>query len=173
MTKLGWLAAGISTSIITIVGSLLSLKAAESAESVKITCESKTSIPTVVATFYNQDVSQTKPILSFSSKYFSDTEAFQHCQSTAGKLHTFYTQNKMNYLASDAIDGKPVVCAVQRRGLRCDSYNSDILFSLNKPVNQNELLYDMLGNNFKGSKPPSSRTVSRIYTDLRPLWWPF
>jgi hypothetical protein len=79
----------------------------------------------------------------------------------------------MNYLASDTIKGKPVVCAVERRGLSCDSYNSDVLFSLNQPISPGELLYNMLGEDFKGSKAPSSRTVSRIYTDLRPLWWPF
>jgi hypothetical protein len=79
----------------------------------------------------------------------------------------------MNYLASDTVKGKPVICAVERRGLSCDSYNSDILFSLDRSISPSELLYNMLGEDFKGSKAPSARTVSRIYTDLRPLWWPF
>ena len=173
MTKLSCLAVMISTSIVAIIGSFLPFTTAQAAESVKVTCESKASIPTVIATFSNQSVSQATPILSFSSKYFSAAQASQYCQSTASKLHTFYSQNRMNYLASDAIDGKPVVCAVERRGRSCDSYNSDILFSLNRSINPNELLYNMLGKDFKGSKLPSSRTISRIYTDLRPLWWPF
>lgn len=173
MTQLSCLTATISTYIVAVVGSFLSFTAAEAAESVKVTCELQASTPTVIATFSNQNVSQATPILSFPSEYFSTSQASQDCQGTASKLHTFYSQNKMNYLASDAIDGKPVVCAVERRGLSCDSYNSDILFSLNQSINPNELLYKMLGNDFKGSKPPSSRTISRIYTDLRPLWWPF
>ncbi|MBE9047162.1 hypothetical protein IQ255_22640 [Pleurocapsales cyanobacterium LEGE 10410] len=139
---------------------------------VEVSCDRQTSIPTVVATLSSQETSQVTPILSFLPQYFSPNEALLNCIDTAEKLHTFYNQDRMNYLASDTIEQKPVVCAVERRGLSCDSYSSEILFSLTEPVNPTELLYNMLGNNFKGSRLPSSRTVSRIYTDLRPLWWP-
>ena len=140
---------------------------------VGVTCEQKASVPTVIATLSNQKVSQAKSILSFLPQYFSSTEGINLCQKTAEKLNTVYSQNRMNYLASDTIEGQPVVCAVERRGLSCDSYNSEVLFSVNQSVNPTELLYNMLGGDFKGSKVPSTRTVSRIYTDLRPLWWPF
>lgn len=140
---------------------------------VSVTCEQQGAIPKVIATLSNQETSQVTTILSFLPEYFSDQEASQECQNTATKLNTFYNQGKMNYLASDIINEKPVVCAVERRGLGCDSYNSGVLFSLNKPVSPTELLFNMLGSNFKGSKLPTSRTVSRIYTDLRPQWWPF
>ena len=147
-------------------------KSGQAAKEVKVTCDRQT-VPTVTVTFSHNEVSQITPILSFFPEYFSKEEALNHCTNTAEKLNIFYSRGRMNYLASDAIDRKPVVCAVERRGLSCDSYSSEILFSLDKPVSPTELLYNMLGENFKGDRLPSSRTVSRIYTDLRQPWWPF
>ena len=148
-------------------------KEAGATNAVRVSCNLQDSVPTVIATLSNRGTSQVAPILSFLPQYFSPETAISNCQNTANKLNTFYSLEQMNYLASDTIDRQPVVCAVERRGLGCDSYNSEILFSIAKPVNPTELLYNMLGENFKGSQVPPSRTVSRIYTDLRPLWWPF
>ena len=148
-------------------------KPVKAANAIDISCDLQGSIPTVVITFSKQNSSQTSPILSFLPQYFSSKEIKDGCQSTAQKLNAIYSKGRMKYLASDTIEQKPVVCAVERRGLRCDNYSSEILFSSNKPVDPTELLYNMLGDNFKGSHPPSSRTVDRIYTDLRPQWWPF
>lgn len=173
MSNLGFL-----TNIITIptlaLATIVSFpQLGKASTTVKVTCEQGTSTPTVIATFSNRERSQVTPILSFLPQYFSPQEATANCHSTASKLNTFYNQNQMNYLASDTVNKQPVVCAVERRGLSCDSYNSEVLFSLAKSVSPTKLLYDMLGENFKGSQLPSSRTVSRIYTDLRPFWWPF
>ncbi|MEL6930048.1 MAG: COP23 domain-containing protein [Cyanobacteria bacterium J06600_6] len=170
MSQLSYLA--ISTSIAVLAGSTFFAKPA-AANLVSVSCEQQASVPTVTATLSNHSVSQMTSVLSFLPQYFDSEKAVKLCQSTAKKLHTFYGENRMNYLASDTLNGQPVVCAVERRGLSCDSYNSDILFSLERSISPTELLYNMLGDNFKGSQPPSSRTVSRIYTDLKPLWWPF
>lgn len=151
----------------------ISYKEARATNAVEVSCDRQDSVPTVIATLSNRGTSQVTPILSFLPQYFSSESALSTCQSTADKLHTFYNQGQMNYLASDTIDSKPVVCAVERRGLGCDSYNSEVLFSIAKPVNPTELLYNMLGENFKGSQIPPSRTLSRIYTELRPSWWFF
>ena len=140
---------------------------------VSVTCDRQGEVPTVIATLTDREASQIERILSFLPEYFSDREAVNYCQSTAEQLNTYYSERRMNYLASDTIDSKPVVCAVERRGMSCDGYGSEILFSLANPVSPTELLYNMLGDNFKGSKLPSPRAVSRIYTDLRPSWWPF
>ena len=140
---------------------------------VEVSCDRQGSVPKVIATLSNRGTSQATPILSFLPQYFSSESALAVCQSTADKLRTLYDQQRMNYLASDTIDRQPVVCAVERRGLGCNSYNSEILFSIAKSVNPTELLYNMLGENFKGSQIPPSRTVSRIYTELRPSWWFF
>lgn len=148
-------------------------KPVEAVNTIDINCNLQGSVPTVVITFSKQGNSQTSPILSFLPQYFSSKEIEDGCQSTAEKLNAIYSKGRMKYLASDTIEQKPVVCAVERRGLRCDNYSSEILFSLNKPVDPTELLYNMLGDNFKGSHPPSFRSVDRIYTDLRPQWWPF
>lgn len=168
-----YLAARATSAIIALASSIFLATPGNASSVVKVTCEQEASVPTVIATLSNQDVSQVTSILSFLPEYFPVTEGLKHCQGTAEKLNTFYSQKRMNYLASDTIKGKPVVCAVERRGLGCDSYNSAILFTSNQQTSPTELLYNMLGNDFKGSKVPSSRTVSRIYTDLRPLWWPF
>lgn len=142
-------------------------------EKVKVTCEAQNSVPTVVATLSNRESSQSTPVLSFLPEYFNPDAALLNCQNTAEKLHTFYSQGQMNYLASDTVGQKPVVCAVVRRGMSCEAYNSEILFSSVQSVSPTQLLYSMLGSDFKGSHFPSSRTVSRIYTDLTPTWWPF
>jgi hypothetical protein len=162
-----------TSSLIALTGSFFLPTPGHATGLVKVSCEPKASVPTVVATLSQKNVSQTISVLSFLPQYFEPSQALEHCQNTANKLQTFYHENKMNYLASDTIEGKPVVCAVERRGLSCDSYQSDVLFSLNQPVPPSELLYNMLGDDFKGSNIPLSRTVSRIYTDLKPLWWPF
>ncbi|MCC0175996.1 hypothetical protein I4641_03245 [Waterburya agarophytonicola K14] len=148
---------------------------------IQVSCDTSTSIPTIAATLSNSDKSsgdvdrafQTTHILSFLPEYFSTEEASFNCQKTAASLQSYYSKGVMNYLASDTIDGKPVVCAVERRGVSCDGYSSEILFSLDRAVNPNQLLYDMLGEDFKSSQSPSYRTLSRTYTDLRPTWWPF
>jgi len=142
-------------------------------EKIRVSCEAHNSVPTVIATLSNREVSQSTPILSFLPEYFDMNAALLNCRNTAEKLHTFYSQGQMNYLASDTVEQKPVVCAVARRGMSCEAYRSEILFSSVQPVNPTKLLYNMLGNDFKGSHLPSSRTVSRIYTDLTPRWWPF
>ena len=161
------------TSLITGLSSVSFADKSNAASTIQVSCDQQTKVPTVIATLSHQSASQVTPILSFLPEYFSATEAIQNCESTATKLNVFYNEERMNYLASDTIDVKPVICAVERRGLGCDSYNSDVLFSLEQPVSPAELLFDMLGSNFKGSQLPASRTVSRIYTDLRPDWWPF
>jgi len=171
MSKLSYLAAATVSAIVVAGSNYLAAPAAASL--VSVSCEQQDNVSTVTATLSNESASQVTSILSFLPKYFKSDQAKQLCQNTAAKLNTFYNQNRMNYLASDTVGGKPVICAIERRGLSCDSYSSDILFSLNQSVSPTQLLYNMLGDDFKGSQSPSSRTVSRIYTDLRPLWWPF
>ncbi|HEY9767681.1 MAG TPA: COP23 domain-containing protein [Coleofasciculaceae cyanobacterium] len=173
MVKLSFVTTIAAVPTITLAIIALSSTRGEAASAVNVTCDRQAAAPTVIATLSNQKASQITPILSFLPQYFSAQQASILCSSTAEKLNAFYSEDRMNYLASDTIDAKPVVCAVERRGLGCDSYNSEVLFSLDQSVNPTELLYNMLGDNFKGSQLPSSRTVSRIYTDLRPLWWPF
>lgn len=145
----------------------------KAANRIDLSCNLQGSIPTIAITFSKQNSSQTTPILSFLPQYFSSEEVEARCQSTAKKLNDIYNDGKMKYLASDTIGQKSVICAVERRGMRCDNYSSEILLATNKAIDPTELLYNMLGENFKGSHPPASRSVDRIYTDLRPQWWPF
>jgi hypothetical protein len=182
MNKLYYLVAAIAAPI--AFGAIASIQnqVGATTSAVQVTCDANSaSIPTVIATLSKpqnstaepESISQKTKILAFLPEYFSPKTAAVNCQKTALLLQEYYSQGKMNYLASDTINGKPVVCAVERRGISCGGYSSEILFSLTKTVNPNQLLYDMLGENFKDSQMPSSRTVSRIYTDLRPTWWPF
>ncbi len=181
MSKLNYLATLIIMPVLALVTNGTLSDRANAANTIEVACDTNTSVPTITATFSSPkqsstekyQSSQTASILKFVPEYFSPQSALVNCQKTAKLLHGYYSRGEMNYLASDTINGKPVVCAVERRGVSCDSYSSEILFSLEQSVNPTKLLYDMLGNNFKGSQLPSSRTVSRIYTDLRPSWWPF
>ncbi len=140
-----------------------------------ITCDTTTDTPTVVASVEGSKGKQQTKMLTFLTDYFPDREAKQECQATADTLQMLYTANEMNYLASDTIDGElPVVCAVQRRGVGCDSYSAKVLFALDRQINPAVALYNMLGKDFKRSELPDSRTVSRIYTDLTLFdWLPF
>ncbi len=140
---------------------------------IDITCDTQANTPTVLGVVSNEYRSQNTEILSFLPKYFSPETALQQCQTTASTLQQLYGSGEMNYLASDTLDGKPTVCVVERRGVGCDRYNSQILFTLNKSVDPSQVLYDMLGEGFKQSQLPTNRTVGRIYTNIRPSWWPW
>ncbi len=138
-----------------------------------VTCNTEAKIPSVIATIFQAERTQKTTLLKFSPAYFAPKTAVQNCQTSASTLQSAYSTGKMNYLASDTIEQKPVVCLVARRGVSCDSYSSQILFTLDRSVNPNQVLYDMLGDDFKQGEMPHNRTVSRIYTDITPSWWPF
>ena len=140
---------------------------------IDITCDTQANTPTVLGIVSNEYRSQNTEILSFPSKYFSPETALQKCQTTASTLQKLYRAGEMNYLSSDSLNGKPTVCVVERRGVGCDRYNSQILFTLNQTVDPSQVLYDMLGEGFKQSQLPTNRTVGRIYTNIRPSWWPW
>ncbi len=140
---------------------------------IDITCDTKSPTPKVLGVVSNEYRSQNTEILNFIPKYFSPEVAQQKCQAAANSLQKLYSADKMNYLSSDTTEGKPTVCVVERRGVACDSYSSQILFSLNKSIDPSQVLYDMLGEGFKQSQLPTNRTVGRIYTNIKPFWWPF
>lgn len=142
--------------------------------SVNVACHQNTSPPTLIATVSARGLSKEVTMLNFLPKYFSPQAAVENCQTTANILQALYSTNQANYLASDTLNQQPVICAVGRRGSGCDSYSARVLFTLEHTVAPGQLLYELLGSNFKQSKLPDSRTVSRIYTDIRPSrWWPF
>jgi hypothetical protein len=130
-------------------------------------------IPAVVAVASESGRSQKVNLLSFLPQYFSPESAVQNCQTAAATLQALYNRGQVNYLASDTIDGKSTVCAVERRGMSCDSQKAQLLFTLAPNVDPSQALYDMLGSQFKGTQRPDSRTVSRIYTDIKPRRWFF
>lgn len=140
---------------------------------VRIACAPQGSTPTITANFSKLGRTQNITMLSFLSKYFSPKDAMQNCETTAKTLQTLYNTGNIKYLSSDTLQGQPVVCAVERRGIGCDSDSARVLFTLDQKSDPSKALYDMLGSDFKQSPPPALRTVSRIYTDIKPSWWPF
>jgi hypothetical protein len=143
------------------------------ASPVNVACDTHIATPTVIATVSGQESSENVSILNFLPQYFSSQEALKKCQNAASTLQSLYDKGNVKYLTSDKLDDRPVVCAVERRGIGCDHYSAQVLFTLNQVANPSQVLYDMLGEDFKQSSPPNSRTVSRIYSDIRPSWWPF
>jgi hypothetical protein len=141
------------------------------ATTVSIRCNSQASTPTVVATLSKQERTKQVAMLNFLPQYFSPQAAVQNCQTTASTLQALYNAGKLNYLASDTLNGQPTVCAVEQRGNRCNSDSAEVLFTLNQSANASQALYNMLGRDFKQSPPPALRTISRIYTKIEPAWW--
>lgn len=165
------------TAILTIpavvFGTILGLTQSGKTATPRISCNTETDTPNVVASFTQGDKSIEAIMLRFLPQYFSSQAALENCQATADTLQTLYQADEMKYLASDIQKDHPVVCAVARRGIGCNHYNAQLLFSVEQQVSPAQILYDMLGDDFKQSELPVPRTVSRIYTDLKPAWWPF
>lgn len=166
-----WLSIG-AVPIVTF-GSVVALAQSGSAADVKVTCQTSASAPTVVVTLAKAGAAQNIPILNFLPKYFSPDTAVQTCQSTATRLQTLYTTGNGEYLTTDRLNNRPVVCAVERRGMSCNHESAQVLFSLKPTDNPAQALYDMLGTDFKPAKPLDARTVGRIYTGTRLRWWLF
>ncbi|KAB8331906.1 hypothetical protein SD80_020505 [Scytonema tolypothrichoides VB-61278] len=160
------------------LGFVASLTQPSTANTANITCNTNASIPTVIASPAEQGTGKDVTILSFPPQYFSPKDAVQNCQNAAKTLQTLYSTDRANYLTNDKVNSKPVVCVVERRGLGCDRDNAQVLFTLASGVNSSQALYEMLGSNFKQAQPPDARTVSRIYSDIKPKsngrrWWFF
>jgi hypothetical protein len=142
------------------------------ASTMKVTCKTNTATPTVVASFSEQGSAKNLTILSFLPQYFSSQTAVQNCEKTAKTLQALYQQGHAKYLTNDKFNAQPVVCAVERRGIGCSHDSAQVLFSLDEKVNSSQALYQMLGTDFKQSQPPDSRTVGKMYSDIKPWWWP-
>lgn len=149
---------------------LVTLPQSATADTPSIICNTE-NVPTVRAMAFSQNSSVDVSILSFLPEYFSPQEAVENCQNTAKSLQELYQSDRGNYLVSDRLNDQPVVCAVERRGLGCDSYSAQLLFTLDRETNPSEALYAMLGSDFKQAQSLNTRTVSRIYTNLKPSWW--
>lgn len=156
------------------IGATISFAQSGTAATTNIACNLNTSTPVVTVAVSDREQSQEVIMLSFVSQYFSPQVAQENCQTTATTLQALFENGKMNYLASDTVGGQPTVCAVQRRGVGCNSNSATVLFALDRDIDPTQALYDMLGDRFKQSKRPDSRTISRIYTDIKPRnWWPW
>jgi hypothetical protein len=152
---------------------VLALVQPSTATPTNITCNSSTDTPKVIATISDRGRAKEIAILNFLPQYFSPTTAVQNCQETAKTLQTLYSSGNANFLTAEKLDRLPVVCSVERRGVGCNHYSAQVLFTLDRADNPSQALYDMLGSDFKGAQPPSPRTVSRIYSDIKPSWWRF
>lgn len=161
------------TPLVTLF-TLVTFSAPSKAATPTITCDINNNQPQVNAAFTQDGEVKNVTILSFVNKYFSGDDAVEKCQSAASELQAIYSEGNAKYLTADKLDTQPVVCAVERRGIGCSHHNAKVLFTLNEGHNPNQVLYDMLGSDFKQSLPPDARTVSRIYSDIKPRpWWKF
>ena len=143
------------------------------ASTVDVSCKADGDTPTIVASLTEEGAAKEATILHFLPQYFSPDDAINNCQTTASKLQELYNTDSISYLASDTLsDGQSVVCAITLRGSSCDSYSSEVLFTLARGTEPSSALYNMLDNSIKQSHIHSEhRTVSRIYTDMNPSLW--
>ena len=146
-----------------------------SASTVNVSCQATATAPQIIASSTKRNRTKQLPMLTFLPEYFSKQEALQQCETTATTLQALYRNGGAEYLASDTLNGLPTVCSVERRGMTCDSFGAQVLFTLGETVDPSQALYDMLGSNFKQAERPDPRTVSRIYSRINHSrgWWPF
>ncbi|MBD2436616.1 hypothetical protein H6G69_07355 [Nostoc sp. FACHB-110] len=140
---------------------------------VQVTCQANTNTPKVIVTLNKEGTVKDYPILNLLPKYFSSTNALQTCENAAKGLQAIYNADSSMYLTSDKLNNQSVVCAVERRGIGCNHYSAQFLFSFPSTSNPSQALYEMLGKDFKQAQSSNVRTVSRTYTDTRPWFWPF
>jgi hypothetical protein len=141
------------------------------ANNIKVTCDTDSPTPMVKASFFKNNSSKNITVLNLLPEYFSPSEAVQNCQDAASRLQSLYDMGSGNYLTTEDINGTPAVCAVKRRGTGCDHYGSRVLFTLKKKDNPSQALYNMLGSDLKQFSPLNSRTLGRIYADIKPSFW--
>lgn len=163
----------LGTVPILALGAMAALSQPSTASNVQVTCQTNGSIPMVIVTVIKDGNAKNYPILKFLPKYFSAADALQNCQNAAKSLQFAYSTDNFKYLTSDKVNNRPVVCAIERRGVGCNHYSAEVLFSFKPTNNPAQALYEMLGNDFKQSQRPDARTISRTYTETKPFWWPF
>lgn len=166
----------ICTTSLFSLGMLTSLIQPSAATEVNIVCKTSASTPTIIATAANQVSAKDVMIFSFLPQYFTPKSAIQNCQNTVKILQTLYSKDDVKYFTADNLKGQSVVCVVERRGIGCTHESAQVLFTFRSTANPAQALYEMLGNSFKQAKPLNIRTVSRIYSDIRPrksFWWLF
>ncbi|MBW4562106.1 MAG: COP23 domain-containing protein [Mojavia pulchra JT2-VF2] len=167
-----WLTMG--TVPIFTLGAIAALSQPSTASDVQVTCKTDASTPKVIITLAKAGTAKDYPILNFLPEYFSAADAVQSCQNTAKSLQVLYDNDSYKYLTTDKLNDQPVVCAVERRGIGCNHYSAQVLFSFKPTDNPSQALYKMLGRDFKQAQPPDARTISRTYTNTKPFrWWPF
>lgn len=158
---------------ILALGAIAAFSAPSKASNVQVLCQTNASTPTVVIALNKEGTTKNYNILNFLPKYFSSADGVQNCQNAAQSLQSIYNSGSSMYLTSDKLNEQSVVCAVERRGIGCNHYSAQILFSFQPTNNPSQVLYEMLGSDFKQGRRSDMRTVSRTYAETRPWFWPF
>lgn len=140
------------------------------ANNVEISCNLQQGLPTVSAKSITQEQAAVT-ILQFLPDYFSASTGLENCRNTAQALQKLNESGTRGYITSDVVDGQSLVCTVPRRGLGCDSYSSQYLFSFAPNQEPSQALYQMLGQKLKPAQPTTTRTLGRIYTRIDRPWW--
>src|SRR5690349_7333052 len=131
-----WLTIGMTP--ILALGAIAALSAPSKASNVQVTCNTNSSTPTVILTLVQAGTAKDYTILNFLPAYFSSVDAVQNCQNTAKSLQTSYDTGSSKYLTTDKLNNQPVVCAVERRGIGCDHYSAEVLFSFKSSENPSQ-----------------------------------
>lgn len=157
--------------LMSVLGVTIGLSKPSTASTPNISCNTTARVPTVMATISAQNQTKNVPLLSMLPEYFSAKDAVKNCWSVAQTLQTLYQNEQAEYLVGDRVSDQSVICAVERRGVGCDSYDAQILLTLDQSANPTSALYHMLGSDFKQEQNPTTRTMGRIYTDIQPASW--
>jgi len=157
-----------------VLGSTLVLSQASLAQEtqkIQVVCSVNGDIPTVVAKAPEGESSEDVAILKLLPQYFESPEmAKAACENAAKELQVLYNQNQANYLTADLVDEQPVVCAVGSRNSGCNGYDATFLFNFKSEEEPQVAYNNMLGDAYE-VPVEQVRTIPRMYTDIKPMWW--
>jgi hypothetical protein len=118
------------------------------AQSVSFTCAvDNTNTPTT----YAQTPEGAAEVFKWKSTYFPPPYTpMQRCQEITQRMNNYQGRGMLNYLVSGRVNGEPVICA----GTRCDPSGSNLLLTLRRDQNPQQVLREIDANR-QGAAGPS------------------
>lgn len=143
-----------------------------SAQKTAFVCAPQMQTPTMFA--YTPGQVNLKPVITWHKEYLlPETTAADICQQVAEKLQNNYQQGQEKFMAFEKQQDRTLVCLVEDKDDKCNSNNSEELFSLNPSYDPTCLMNNL--------NPTECSVVSQRRGSLMtlpdgtytPTWWPF
>lgn len=126
--------------------------------------------PMNIPTTYAITASGPKPIIRWTSEYFSGSGYTPEvrCQQVAARFQNFYNSGMLKYLASGYVNNQPVICVAQTQYSGCHA--NTVLFTLKPGSDANERLRKLLnlraGSAYAADILYESSSDDSVYVDF-------